>query len=119
VAKKLAFKLAESLEEEFHLEQHPRWDLDEAVNCLVRELPLTRVEAQQEIDFFFSEDSDRKISRSKSAMDRIREAVGATPEMSLGTVLEAVAVKLETLKAAREEAVKNLAEVEEFIRSKP
>lgn len=85
--RKICFRLAEMLEPDGD------YDIDVAAKTLEAILPMTHSEADAELEIL------RKVHQptplGPTPMERIRKAVYATPDMSLRTILIAVAERLE------------------------
>jgi len=96
---KLAFRIAERITSDFILHDMAGEQTD--TEYLYREIYSMLPESLEGIDEIMEEAEDesfiKPIQRGPSLMTRLREAVHATEEMSLRTVLEAACAKCERL----------------------
>lgn len=98
-SERIALRIVEALEAKWPNLCLEGWDSDEARERIALEIPACVQEAEEEYERISAElNEERASTPGPSPFARLREAVHATPEMSLKTVLEAAIAKCEELR---------------------
>ncbi len=88
---KIAFRIAETLAEMF---ADNSYDVDEAYQLIETMIPLTNAEAEAELEAFDCKERESPgLGRAPGLLTQIKQAVSATPEMSIVTTLKAIIIK--------------------------
>lgn len=109
--RKLAFAIAEAIRDEWPGIEREGFDLDEATSIVDMMLPITRVEADEEIERMKGGPSNH----GPSLMAQLREAMGFE-NGSIGDLIGRAAIRLRTHKSDRDQLIGT---IEELLRMAP